>query len=101
MAIKQIKDSAGVAHDLDAKLWDGHSYSELTSMVHGVVDTYVIAAQTAGSETDVYKAVVQSTAAQCSTTVSNLNTLTGVSSTNTYKVGDIVLMGATSTGTHF
>ena len=100
MAIKQIKDSAGVAHDLDAKLWDGHSYSELTSMVHGVVDTYVIAAQTAGSETDAYKAVVQSTAAQCSTTESNLNILTGASSTNTYKVGDIVLMGATSTGTH-
>lgn len=97
MAIKQIMDSAGVAHDLDAKYWDGHSYSDLTSMVHGVVDTYVIAAQTS-NKTDAYKAVVESTSAQCSTTVSNLNTLTSSASTNTYKVGDIVLMGATSDG---
>lgn len=96
MAIKQIKDSAGTSHDLDAKFWDGHSYSELTSMVHGAVDTYVIAAQTSGTAD--YKAVVESSAAQCSTTVTALNTLTSSTSTNTYNVGDIILMGATSDG---
>lgn len=94
--IKQIKDSAGVAHDLDAKKWGGHEFSEIESMIHGVVDTYVIAAQTSGSAD--YKAVVESSAAQCSTTVSTLNTLTSSASTNTYKVGDIILMGATSDG---
>lgn len=98
MAIKKIKDSAGVAHELDATYWSGHSYSELTNMVHGAIDTYVIAAQT--SKSDAYIAVVESTSAQCSTTLSNLNTLTGASSTNTYNVGDIILMGATSEGKH-
>ena len=96
MAIKQIKDSAGVVHNIDAPLWCGKTFSEVESLIHGVVDTYVIAAQTSGT-TD-YKAVVESSAAQCSTTASALNTLTSSASTNTYKVGDIILMGATSDG---
>ena len=93
--IKQINTGTSV-YDIDAKKWNGHEFSDIESMIHGVVDTYVIAAQTSGS-TD-YKAVVESSAAQCSTTVSTLNTLTSSTSTNTYRVGDIILMGATSDG---
>lgn len=93
--IKQINTGTSV-YDIDAKKWDGHEFSDIESMVHGVVDTYVIAAQTSGTAD--YKAVVESSAAQCSTTVAKLNTLTGSTTTNTYKVGDIILMGATSDG---
>lgn len=92
--IRQIQTDANNVYTIDAPLWDGRRFSDIESMIHGVVDTYVIPAQTSG--TDDYKAVVESSDAQVSTTLSVLNTLTSTS--NTYKVGDIILMGATSDG---
>lgn len=100
--IKQIKVGEQL-HYIDATYIDGKLaasvLSDIQGQIHGVVDTYVIAAQTS-NKTDAYKAVVESTSAQCSTTLSALNTLTSSASTNTYKVGDIILMGATSDGTN-
>ena len=100
--IKQIKVGEQL-HYIDATYIDGKLaasvLSDIQGQIHGVVDTYVIAAQTS-NKTDDYKAVVESTSAQCSTTVSILNTLTSSASTNAYKVGDIILMGATSDGTN-
>ena len=97
--IKQIQTSDGT-HDIDAKYWDGHSFSEVESLVHGVVDTYVIPAQTTNKTTD-YKAIVESTESQVTTKISKLGALTGVpdGDWDKFGVGDIVLMGATSDGT--
>lgn len=98
--IKQIKakNASGteIAYDIDAKKWDGHSFSEITNLVHGVVDTYVIPAQTSNKTSD-YKAIVESSAAQVTTTTAKLGALTGTPS-DKFGVGDIVLMGATSDG---
>ena len=98
--IKQIQATNGSKYDIDAKYWDGHQFSEITNLVHGVVDTYVIPAQTGTSATSDYKAIVESTAAQVTTTKDKLGALTGVPAADWDKfgVGDIVLMGATSDG---
>lgn len=97
--IKQIQTSAGT-HDIDAKYWDGHSFSEIEGFVHGVVNTYVIPAQTENKTAD-YKAIVESADAQVTTTASKLGALVGVpdGEWDKFGVGDIVLMGATSDGT--
>ena len=95
--IKKIQDSQGAQHDIDAKRWDGHDFSEISDLVHGVVDTFVIPAQTTG--TSDYKAIVESSKAQVSTTTSVLATLVGrPTNFDKFGVGDIVLMGATSDG---
>ena len=99
--IKQIKaTNDSTPYDIDAKYWDGHQFSEITNLVHGVVDTYVIPAQTGTSATSDYKAIVESSAAQVTTTTSKLGVLTGTpaASWDKFGVGDIVLMGATSDG---
>ena len=94
--IRQIK-AGDVIYTIDAPLWDGHRFSDVESMIHGVVDTYVI--PSTNSSVTGYSDVVGSTKAQVSTSKSVLNTLTSSSTTNTYKVGDVILMGATSDGT--
>ena len=99
--IKQIKaTNDSTPYDIDAKYWDGHQFSEITNLVHGVVDTYVIPAQTGTSATSDYKAIVESSAAQVTTTTAKLGVLTGTpaASWDKFGVGDIVLMGATSDG---
>ena len=98
--IKQIRTSDGELHDINAKYWDGHQFSEITNLVHGVVDTYVIPAQTGTSATSDYKAIVESSAAQVTTTTAKLGALTGTpaASWDKFGVGDIVLVGATSDG---
>ena len=102
--IKQIKakNASGqeVEYYIDAKKWDGHSFSEITNLVHGVVDTYVIPAQTGTSATSDYKAIVESSAAQVTTTTAKLGALTGTpaASWDKFGIGDIILMGATSDG---
>lgn len=92
--IKQINTGTST-YDIEALYFGNRSASDWEGMIHGVVDTYVIPAQTAASGSD-YAKVVEATTAQVSTTKSILNTLT--SSSNDYKVGDIILMGATSDG---
>lgn len=96
--IKQIRVGENL-HDIDAKFWDGHSFTEITNLVHGVVETYVIPAQTSNKTND-YKAIVEASSAQVTTTASKLGALTGTPAENWDKfgVGDIVLMGATSDG---
>ena len=94
--IRQIQDSNNVIYTIDAPLWEGHRFSEVQSMVHGVVDTYVIPAQSNAADGSDYKKVVETSAAQVSIAKNKLNALTSTS--NAYKVGDIILMGATSDG---
>ena len=98
--IKKIKASDNVTYEIDAKKWDGHSFEEITNLVHGVIDTYVIPAQNTNKTSD-YTAIVEASTAQVSTTVSKLGVLTGTpaESWDKFGVGDIVLMGATSDGT--
>lgn len=97
--IKQIKTDSSNVFTIDAPLWCGKTFEEVESMIHGVVDTYVIPS-TVSSTASGYDKVVATTSAQTSTTKAILNALT--STTATYKVGDIILMGATSDGTkHF
>ena len=97
--IKQIKTDSSNVFTIDAPLWCGKTFDEIESMIHGVVDTYVIPS-TVSTSASGYDKVVATTSAQTSTTKAILNTLTSTSAT--YKVGDIILMGATSDGTkHF
>ena len=97
--IKQIKTDSSNVFTIDAPLWCGKTFEEIESMIHGVVDTYVIPS-TVSSTASGYDKVVATTSAQTSTTKAILNALTSTSAT--YKVGDIILMGATSDGTkHF
>ena len=98
--IQQIKDTSGKAWDISAKYWDGYEVNDLMDVIHGAIDTYVIPAQTS-NKTANYTAVVESTAAQVSTTKSALVELVSTEPTNfsNFKVGDIILMGASSDGT--
>ncbi len=98
--IKQIKDSAGSIHDIDAKKWDGHLFSEITDLVHGVVDTYVI--PETKSSISGYSDIVGSSTHQVTTTIGVLKGLVSNPPSNDFDkfgVGDVVLMGATSDGT--
>lgn len=96
VTIKKIKTAAG-EHSIDAEYWGGHSFSEITDLVHGVVDTYVIPAQTTG--TSDYKAIVESSSAQVTTTKTKLASLVGQPNDfDKFGIGDIILMGATSDG---
>lgn len=97
--IKQIKIGNDV-HDIDAKKWGGHTFSEVESLIHGVVDTYVIPATK--SSTSGYNTVVGATTTQVSTTVGSLKGLVSNPPSNAFdkfNVGDVILMGATSDGT--
>ena len=57
--VKQIKDSNNVLYTIDAPLWEGHRFSDVQSMIHGVVDTYVIPAQSNAADGSDYKKVVE------------------------------------------
>ena len=94
--IKQIKGTNNTLYDLNAKYWNGYEVDDLMDVIHGVVDTYVIDAKTNGDVN--YKAVVESTASQVSTTQTVLKGLVKTAPTGDFKVGDIILMGATSDG---
>ena len=94
--IKQIKGTNNVPYELNAKYWNGYEVDDLMGVIHGVVDTYVIDAKTNGDAN--YKAVVEATTSQISTTQSVLKGLVKTPPTGDFKVGDIILMGATSDG---
>ena len=107
--IKKIKTAAGehlieaayLTNGSDIKTYgDIHEEIEdVRGIAQGAIETYVIPS-TVSSTTTGYDKVVAATSAQTSTTKAILNTLTSTSAT--YKVGDIILMGATSDGTkHF
>ena len=97
--IKQIQTSTGT-HEIDARYWGGHEFSEISDLVHGVVDTFVIPAQDNAADGSDYKKVVESSDAQVETTVSKLATLVGRPiNFDKFGVGDVILMGARSDGT--
>ena len=82
-----------------AEKWDGHTFSEVENLIHGVVDTYVIP-ETKSSSTG-YGTVVGATTTQVSTTVGTLKGLVSNPPSNDFDkfgVGDVILMGATSDG---
>lgn len=96
--IKQIKIGTEV-HDIDAKKWGGHTFSEVESLIHGVVDTYVI--PETKSSVSGYSTVVGGTKTIVSTTVGTLKGLVSNPPSNAFdrfNIGDVILMGATSDG---
>ena len=89
--------TAGSAEN--AEQWAGHTFSEVESLIHGVVDTYVIP-ESKSSSTG-YGTVVGATTTQVSTTVGTLKGLVSNPPSNDFDkfgVGDVILMGATSDG---
>ena len=94
--IRQIQTDSNNVYTIDAPLWEGHRFSDVTSMIHGVVDTYVInEIESTSSLISEYNAIVDSTATTMSTTTSIINSLVDKTPTGGYKVGDIVLLEAT------
>ena len=89
--IKKIQDSTGVAHDIDAAYWGGHSFSEVVDTLHGVVETYVVF--TSKSSTTGYNDLVNSTNTTSSIAKTTLLGLLDASTVN-IKVGDIILIEA-------
>lgn len=93
ITIKKIRTAAG-EHEIEAKYLGGYTFEEIQGMVQGVSGTFVI------SETkntiEGYETVVKSDKSTVVTTTSELNTLTG--NTESYKVGDIILMEELSDG---
>lgn len=101
-SIKQIKVGT-TAHDIDAKYWNGKEFSEVESMIHGVVDTYVI--PTAKQDVSGYSKIVGVTDNTITTIKkSELNALVSVQPADvnkSYKVGDIILIEEASTDGKF
>ena len=93
--IKQIKIGNEV-HEIDALKWGGHTFNEVEDLIHGVVDTYVI--PTTKISTTGYGNVVGGTTTQVSTTVGTLKGLVSKEPSKEFKIGDVILMGATSDG---
>lgn len=102
--IKKIQDSQGTQHDIDAKRWDGHDFSEVIDLVHGVVDTYVI--PTSNKDLTGYADVVNSTSSTVTISKTNLKALVGFNKNDAggdtidhydmFKIGDIILVEALS-----
>jgi peptidase E len=97
--IKKI-NIGGTTYDIEALHFGGRSAGDWEDMIHGVVDTYVI--KTEKSSDPDYASVVNSEDAKFKVTKSVLDNLvnnapTGTG-TDTYKVGDIILMEDTSDG---
>lgn len=96
VTIKKIRTSAG-DHLIDATYLGGHTFSDIESMVHGGVETYVI--PSSKSSVSGYTTIVNSTESTLVTTKTVLNNLTDGQANGGYKLGDIILMEATSDGT--
>lgn len=94
VTIKKIKTIDGTSYDIDAKYWDGHSYSEITDAVHGVVDTFVIPV----SSGTVYNKIVGKTDNSITLTKTELDSLVDDKPIDSkYKVGDIILIKESTT----
>ena len=91
--IKQIRTDDSNIYTIDAPLWEGHSFSDVESMLHGVVDTYVIL--TSKSTENKYNNLINSTSNTFELTVSELKSLVDKNTTG-FKIGDIVLLEAVS-----
>ena len=97
VTIKKIRTAAG-DHLIDATYLGGHTFDQIQGMVHGVIDTYVIPAS--NSTQPGYSSVVDSDANELPTKKSILNGLvTPANASGKYKLGDVILIGASSDGT--
>lgn len=92
VTIKKIKTASG-EHDIDAKYWDGHSFSDITDALHGVVDTFVI--NSTKVSTSGYSDIFTNVSTTMTITKTKLDTLVDKKSSDGYKVGDIVLLEET------
>lgn len=91
--IKKIKVGENL-HEIDATYLSGYTFEQIQNMVQGVSGTFVISV--AKKSVDGYESVVYSSDSTVNTTTSVLNALTG--NTESYKVGDIILMEEVSDG---
>ena len=97
VTIKKIRTAAG-DHLIDATYLGGHTFDQIQGMVHGVIDTYVI--PVSNSTQPGYGTVVDSEDNELTTKKSILNGLvTPANASGTYKLGDVILIGASSDGT--
>lgn len=93
--IRQISVS-GTEYTIDAPLWDGRTFSDVESMIHGGVETYVI--PESSSSISGYDGVVKNTGNTITITKSTLDSLVASGDkTGGYKVGDVILMEALGT----
>ena len=95
VTIKKIRTAAG-DHLIDATYLGGHTFEQIESMVHGGVETYVI--PSSKSSVSGYTTIVDSTESTLTTTKTVLDSLTGGQANGGYKLGDVILMEATSDG---
>lgn len=94
VTIKKI--NTGVSeYDIDAKYWDGHSFSDITDALHGVVDTFVI--NSTKASTSGYNDIFTNVSTTMTITKTKLDNLVDKKSSDGYKVGDIVLLEETGT----
>ena len=95
VTIKKIRTAAG-DHLIDATYLGGHTFEQIESMVHGGVETYVI--PSSKSSVTGYTTIVDSTESTLVTTKTVLDSLTDGQANGGYKLGDVILMEATSDG---
>ena len=95
VTIKKIRTAAG-EHEIDARYLGGHTFEQIESMVHGGVETYVI--PSSKQDAAGYKNIVNSAESTLTTTKTILDGLTNGQANGGYKLGDIILMEATSDG---
>ena len=88
--IKQIKTDSSNVFTIDAPLWCGKTFEDVESMIHGVVDTYVINSEK--STITGYGDIVGKTDNVITITKTVLDTLVDKTSEGGYKVGDIILL---------
>jgi hypothetical protein len=92
VTIKKIKTASG-EHDIDARYWGGHEFSEITDALHGVVDTFVI--NSTKVSTSGYNDIFTNVSTTMTIAKTKLDTLVDKKSSDGYKVGDIVLLEGT------
>ena len=102
--IKQIQTNDGIRHDIDAAYLNGKTYTEIHNEIEdvrgiaqGAIETYVI--PTSKSTVSGYSDIVNSTSTTVSVSKTYLDTLTSGQANGGYKLGDVILMEATSDGT--
>lgn len=96
VTIKKIRTADG-DHLIDAAYLDGHTFGEIESMVHGGIETYVI--PLAKSSVQGYTAVVNSPQSILTISKTLLDMLIDRQANGGYKLGDVILIEATSDGT--
>jgi hypothetical protein len=102
--IKQIKTNDGKLHDIDAAYLNGKTYTDIQNEIddirdiaQGAIETYVI--PTSKSTVSGYSTIVNSTSTTVSVSKTYLDNLTNGQANGGYKLGDVILMEATSDGT--